>query len=78
MEKKPLISKRVSAGTRIYYLDAFKDSKDNPYLSISEIPTDKSPGDKKRQRIFIHAENFSVFANALNEVIAELSNDTSR
>ena len=78
MEKNPIKTKRVSAGTRIYYLDAFKDSKGSPYLSISEIPTDKSPGNKKRQRIFVHAQNLETFANALNEMVAELSNDTSR
>ncbi len=78
MEKNPIKSKRVSAGTRIYYLDAFKDSKGNPYLSISEIPTGKSPGNKKRQRIFIHAQNLGAFANALNEMVTELSNGTPR
>lgn len=65
---KPTFSKSISAGTRVYYIDARSDSKDQPYISISEIPTDKSPGKKKRQRVFIHAENVEQFARAFAEV----------
>lgn len=73
---KPTISKRISAGTRVYYIDAHTDRKGQPYISISEIPTDKSPGKKKRQRIFLHAENVDQFAQAFAEVANHIKNDT--
>lgn len=73
---KPIISKRISAGTRVYYIDAHTDRKGQPYISISEIPTDKSPGKKKRQRIFLHAENVDQFAQAFAEVANHIKNDT--
>lgn len=65
---KPIFSKGISAGTRVYYIDLHRDRKEQPYISISEIPKDKSPGLKKRQRIFIHAENVDQFAQAFSEV----------
>lgn len=44
---KPVFTKSISAGTRVYYIDANKDKKGQYYVSISEIPTDKTPGVKK-------------------------------
>ena len=75
---KPTISKRISAGTRVYYIDAHTDRKGQPYMSISEIPTDKSPGKKKRQRIFLHNENIEQFAQAFAEVADQIKNDSQR
>lgn len=66
--RKPTKTKSVSAGTRIYYFDALNDSKGQPYLSISEVPVDRSPGTKKRQRIFVHIEDIDKFADAFNEM----------
>lgn len=65
---QPTKTIRVSAGTRIYYFDALTDKKGQPYLSISEIPTDTNPGNKKRRRIFVHSEDFGKFAKAFNEI----------
>lgn len=65
---KPTKTVRVSAGTRIYYFDAQKDKKGQPYLSITEVPVDRSPGKKSRQRIFIHAEDLDSFAVAFAEI----------
>lgn len=65
---KPTKTVRVSAGTRIYYFDAQKDKKGQPYLSITEVPVDRSPGKKSRQRIFIHAEDLDSFADAFAEI----------
>lgn len=65
---KPTKTVRVSAGTRIYYFDAHKDKKGQPYLSITEVPVDCSPGKKSRQRIFIHAEDLDSFADAFAEI----------
>lgn len=70
--RKPTKTKSVSAGTRIYYFDALNDSKGQPYLSISEVPVDRSPGPKKRQRIFVHIEDIEKFADALNEMLKHM------
>ncbi len=67
----------VSAGTRVYYFDMNVDAKGQQYLSISEIPTDHSPGTKKRQRIFVHGDNIARFAEALNEIASNyVKNDS--
>ena len=63
---KPTFSKRVSGGTRIYYIDTHKDSKGEPYIVISEVPTDRSKGPRMRQRIFLHLEHLDEFQKALN------------
>lgn len=76
--EKPTISRQISAGTRIYYIDARVDRKGQRYISISEIPTDKSPGTKKRQRIFIHKENIALFAQAFAEVAGQINNESQR
>lgn len=75
---KPIISKRISAGTRVYYIDAHTDRKGQAYISISEIPTDKSPGKKKRQRIFLHVENVDQFVQAFAEVANHIKNESQR
>ena len=69
---KPTFSKRVSGGTRIYYVDTHKDSKGSPYLVISEVPTDRTKGPKKRQRIFVHSEHLDDFQKAVNAAIEHI------
>lgn len=76
MDKKPKFTKRVSAGTRLYYMDAYVDSKGKPYLSISEIPKGNSPVKSKRQRIFIHIEDLDEFGAAVADIINKIKNDT--
>lgn len=76
--RKPTKTKSVSAGTRIYYFDALNDSKGQPYLSISEVPVDRSPGPKKRQRIFIHIEDIEKFADAFNEMVKHIKNGSAK
>ena len=68
----------ISAGTRIYYIDARKDSKNHPYLTLAEVPVDRSPGKKKRQRIFIHVEDVDKFAAAFQEMAAHIKNESQR
>lgn len=65
---KPTKTVRVSAGTRVYYFDAYEDTKGQPYISIAEVPVDRNPGKKKRQRIFIHVEDMDKFENAVSEI----------
>lgn len=67
---------RVSAGTRIYYFDARTDKKGQPYISIAEVPVDRSPGVKKRQRIFIHTEDIGKFADAFDELAKHIRNES--
>lgn len=68
MGKVPLKSVQMSTGTRVYYFDVHKDRKGKHYLAISEIPTDRHPGNKKRGRIFLHSTNLSRFIENLNGV----------
>ena len=66
---KPLTTKCISALTRVYYIDTHKDRKGQQYLTISEIPKDKTPGNKKRQRVFVHANNADAFLEAVKEAV---------
>ena len=75
---KPTKTVRVSAGTRLYYIDAHKDTKGQPYLTIAEVPVDRSPGKKKRQRIFVHAEDIDKFVAAFAEVANHVKNESQR
>lgn len=76
MDKEPIYSRCVSAGTRVYYIDAHKDSKGQIYLSISEIHKDKSPNKKKRQRLFIHKDKLTEFSTAMTDIINQIKNDS--
>ena len=72
--EKPKFTKQVSGGTRLYYLDVHTDRKGASYITISEIPTDKNPARKERQRVFIHREDFDKFAKAFAEVADYVKN----
>lgn len=72
MERDPVFSKKVSAGTRVYYFDIIVDRKGQPFMSISEIPTDHTPGKKKRQRVVLHADKMERFADAFLEAATHL------
>lgn len=56
----------MSAGTRVYYIDACLDHNGGHYLQIAEIPT---VGGKKRQRMIIYAEKVREFVDALLDVV---------
>lgn len=73
---KAKFTKRISAGTRVYYIDVHADRKNQPYIAISEVPTDKSKGSKKRQRIFVHAEFVDGVAEAFAEAVQFMKNET--
>lgn len=76
--EKPTKTLSVSAGTRIYYFDAHKDNKGQPYISIAEVPVDRNPGKKHRQRIFVHIEDIDKFANAFAELANHIKNESER
>lgn len=77
MEKEPLKSVSMSTGTRVYYFDVHKDRKGKHYLAISEIPTDRDSGNKKRSRIFVHSNNLAKFVESLNQVVEGIQNEDS-
>lgn len=72
MEKNPIFSRQISAGTRVYYIDVHEDRKGQRYVAITEIPTEAHPNLKKRERIFIHADKFDDFTDALKEVATHM------
>jgi hypothetical protein len=69
---KPTFTRKVSAGTRLYYFDVHTDKNGSEYLSVTEVPTSRKKGDRKRQRIFIHPEDIHAFLEALMESSARL------
>lgn len=66
--ENPFKAVRVSAGTRVYYFDAYRDRKGAPYISIAEVPASHNPGKRKRQRVFVHSEDIDKFKEALSEI----------
>ncbi len=76
--EEPIYSKRISAGTRVYYADVRVDKKGQRYMTLTEIPTEKSPGKSKRQRIFIHAENVAEFIAMTVDAAAWLNSNVSK
>lgn len=75
---KPITSKCISAQTRVYYIDTHKDRKGQPYLTISEIPKDKTPGNKKRHRVFVHANNADAFLEAIQEAVKTIKKNDAQ
>lgn len=75
MEQEPLFSKTISARTRVYYIDAHIDAKQQLYIVITEIiKTKKDVCKKKRHRIVIHAETLDQFVQAFVEVANHIKN----
>ncbi len=73
--EKPFITRRVSAGSRVYYIDAHTDRKGQHYIAISEIPTGKPGAKRRRHRVFVHRENLDKFSKAIAEVAGQLKDD---
>lgn len=73
-----IISRQVSAGTRVYYIDAHLDRTGQPFVEITEIVTNKLSKRKKlrkkqlRFRLIIHSANIDRFCEALNEVVGHI------
>lgn len=66
------MTRQVSAGTRVYYMDARKDTQGNAYLTVTEVPTSDKRQREKRERVFVHREHLEAFIKALGEVAAEI------
>ena len=78
MANQPLSSKKISSGTRVYYIDYLKDKKGQKFIKISEIITDKAPEQKKRQCIFIHESSIAKFLSAYMDIASEINNDSEK
>lgn len=76
--ENPFKTVRVSAGTRVYYFDAYRDRSGAPYISIAEIPASHNPGKRKRQRVFVHSEDIDKFSAAFAEIADHIKNDSER
>lgn len=59
----------VSAGTRLYYFDVREDTKGNNYITVTEMNTRT----KKRNCIYIYAENIDKFRQALEDAAENVS-----
>ena len=58
----------VSASSRVYHIDVREGTKGQPYLTITEEPVKGAHGDRKRQRVFVHAEHLAKFVEALAQM----------
>lgn len=67
--KKPIISKTVKAGSRIYYFDVRKDSKGNNYISVTEMAKKNNRNRPIRNSVFIHDEHIEEFCKTLVEIV---------
>jgi len=69
--KEEIYSKRVRAGKRTYFFDVKATRSNDYYLTITE--SKKRFRDEgyyyEKHKIFLYKEDFSKFANALNECI---------
>ena len=74
-EKEIVHSQTIKAGKRIYYIDVKKNRKDEMYLSITEskkIINGEGENETvtfEKHKIFLYREDFTKFANSLNEAI---------
>ena len=74
-DKEIVFSQTVKAGKRIYYIDVKKNRKEEMYISITESKKlvsgegDNTTLSFEKHKIFLYREDFTKFANSLNEAI---------
>lgn len=76
-EKKPIFTKSVKAGRRIYYFDVKQNSKGEYYVSITESKRNddtahdasKDSSTYERFRVIVFKEDYQKFTSALTETI---------
>jgi hypothetical protein len=62
-ERNELFSKKLTAGSRTYFIDVKGSKEGAPYLEISEFrPSDEG---YEQERVMVFEENFVAFADAL-------------
>ena len=67
-----ILSKAVKAGRRTYFFDVRATRADDYFLTITESRKTTAPDGSSsydRHKIFLYKEDFSKFADALNEVV---------
>ena len=69
-ERKEIFSSRVRAGSRTYYFDIKKNSKDDNYLVISESKRMGEDNEKQRHRIMVFEEDIEKFSNSFFQVVS--------
>ena len=75
-DKEIVFSQTVKAGKRIYYIDVKKNRKEEMYISITESKKlvsgegDNTTLSFEKHKIFLYREDFTKFANSLNEAIS--------
>jgi len=70
-ERKEIYSNRVKAGKRTYFFDVKSTKSEDYYITITESKR-KQKGDGfifEKHKIFLYKEDFSKFANALEDTI---------
>lgn len=73
--EKPKYTKSISAGSRVYYVDARKDSKNQSFITITEIIKENGKPER-RKHIFIHADNVKKFQEIFADVANFVEHDT--
>ncbi|MCD8386245.1 MAG: PUR family DNA/RNA-binding protein [Bacteroidales bacterium] len=63
--QRPISTKSVSAGSRIYYFDVRSDKNGQRYVTMTEM----AKNSEKRSTIFLHAEDYDKVLDALKETI---------
>ena len=69
-EKREIFSSRVRAGSRTYYFDIKKNSKEDNYLVISESKKTRDENEKQRHRIMVFEEDIEKFSNSFFQVVS--------
>lgn len=65
---KPIISRYVEGCSRSYFIDGHIDRKGQKYIVLTEMIKYGSPGEKKKQHIYIHADYLDKVIRALQTV----------
>lgn len=66
----PVFSSRIRAGSRTYYFDVKKNSKDDFYLVVSESKRTREETEKQRNRIMVFEEDLEKFVDSFFQVLS--------
>ena len=69
-ERREIFSSRVRAGSRTYYFDVKKNSKNDNYLVISESKKVGDDNEKQRHRIMVFEEDIEKFSDSFFQVVS--------
>ncbi len=68
-DRREIFSSRVRAGSRTYYFDVKKNSKNDNYLVISESKKVADDSEKQRHRIMVFEEDIEKFADSFFQIV---------